>query len=140
MYCAKNFVQLEGYALESLFPLQGVLAGCPFATFLVQVNSHGPASRFQQDPGGTDLFLSIDEWAFLNQDSHPKNLVTRTVESPAQATQLTREDLQCDVAHDKSGVVASSGNIRHDLARSMGKHMGSTEVSAANLGVDTAGG
>eukprot|EP00959_Pyramimonas_sp_CCMP1952_P078370 1638186-Pyramimonas_sp.AAC.1 len=83
MYCARMFFQLEGYALESLPPLQGILAGCPFATFLVQVYPHGPVSRLQQDLGRTDLFLFIDEWVILNQESDPKNLVTRTVESSA---------------------------------------------------------
>eukprot|EP00959_Pyramimonas_sp_CCMP1952_P165870 3466832-Pyramimonas_sp.AAC.1 len=75
---------MEGCALEPSFPLQGILAGCPFATFLVQVYSYGPVSKLQQDLGSSDLFLFIDDWVILNQDSDPGIFVTRTVESSAQ--------------------------------------------------------
>eukprot|EP00959_Pyramimonas_sp_CCMP1952_P301121 6300336-Pyramimonas_sp.AAC.1 len=139
MYRAKRFFQTEGNALESSFPMQGILAGCPFAAFLVQVYSYGPVSKLQQDLGRSDLFLVIGDWMILNQDSDPRTLVTRTVESSAQVFQLIQDALQCAVAYDKSAVVASSDSIRHDLARSMGKHMKSEEISAANPGVDTTG-
>eukprot|EP00959_Pyramimonas_sp_CCMP1952_P315473 6602864-Pyramimonas_sp.AAC.1 len=114
---------MEGCALESSFPMQGSTAGCPFATFLVQVYSCGPVLKLQQVLGTSDLFLFIDDWVILNQDSDPRSLATRTVESSAQVTPLIQDDLQCALVYGKAAAVASSDSIRHDLARSMGKYM-----------------
>eukprot|EP00959_Pyramimonas_sp_CCMP1952_P286230 5985472-Pyramimonas_sp.AAC.1 len=62
---------MEGYALESSFPMQGILAGCPFATSLVQVYSDGPVSKLQQDLGRSDMSLFIDDWVILIRTLEP---------------------------------------------------------------------
>ena len=141
MYRSQRFFTMNGYALASLFPDRSILAGCPWATFLVQVYSYVPVKTFVENHRLSDLYIFIDDWMNMNMDADRRALVNRTVASSSEVIRLIEEDLGCQLASKKSAVVAKSDSLRCDLEKAMGKFAGTSNGrSAKNLGIDATAG
>ena len=136
---APRFVSYEGATVSTGHPGQGLAAGDPFDTYLVQVYTLEPLDAWQSKHRRLPLSLFIDDFQVGITDEDPEVVVRELTAGAEALTHVIENDLGCTVACRKSITLANSDGLRRKLAKALGSKAGQVAQSGKNLGVDFAG-
>eukprot|EP00959_Pyramimonas_sp_CCMP1952_P245497 5131100-Pyramimonas_sp.AAC.1 len=135
---APRFVSYEGATVPAGHPGQGLAAGDPFDTYLVQVYTLEPLDAWQSKHRRLPLSLFIDDFQVGITDDDPEIVVGELTAGAEALAKVIENDLGCTVACRKSITLANSDGLRKKLAKALGSKAGQVAPSGKNLGVDFA--
>ncbi len=136
-YRAKRYLGLGDVACYAGFPTRGLAAGCGWATTWAQVYSIDPLEAWTVQNPQVGITLFIDDFFGDCQAQEEHEVAGRLTAGAAALRVAIEDDLECSVAEHKSVIIASSDRLLARLKAAFGKHAGTAEKSAANLGVDS---
>ncbi len=131
---------MEGMTTRELYSRQGIIAGCAFATTFVKLfylNSLDEAAKAM--PEDSDFDIYIDD-VVTSADGPPSEVIDKLVEARGILMDALVGDRGCQIAVDKSRVVATSAKVAREVTRRLGVEQAVVRA-APSLGIDvTAGG
>ena len=139
-YRAPRLITQDGRVGPPVMPKRGVIAGCGFATTWVKVYCLQPFKEFCARHPRVKLDAYIDDLT-LSASGDSDDEVALLLQAAAEDLyKVITELLECDLAKEKSAVVASSDSLAKLLSDKLGC-LGTTPAAAtASLGVDLAAG
>ena len=136
MYSAPRYLQL-GAALEGVgHPSKGVVAGCGFATYVVQAYCSGPIKGFGDRHPRIGLSLYIDDFTGVVTARDDDDAMMVLTEGMVDLRGVIEDELRCCIAVDKSQIAASSKPLLRRATRVLGALGGRAVDSVEALGID----
>ena len=139
MYSAKRFVVLEGLCAFVGHPTRGIPAGCGFATLHTQAYCLEHVEQLTLNHPMVDSGLYIDDYNAAATGDTEVECASRLVEFAVDLEIVVEDDLDCGLADDKAGLVASSSSLLKRLTRAFGRLKGG-DTSIKTLGCSFAAG
>ena len=139
-YGGRRLLVLGGVAAWVGYPCSGVVAGCGFATYLVQVYSVPGLDPFISARDDLQVSLWIDDFTCQAEDADEDRLVAKIVRGAAELLYIIEVDLEATVSCPKAAVVASSATLCSRIKKALGKLAGEARPSAEALGIDLVAG
>ena len=140
-YQSRRAVSLNGYVGDAGYPARGIPAGCPWATYLVQIYSLHCVIGLQQRWIPHTISMYIDDLVLLLTGATLSELVNTAAQAAADALSCIDQELHCAVALHKATVVGSSESVRSAVVQALGKYAGPASTGgASHLGIDFFGG
>ena len=135
-YRGARFISQRGKTTHPLVASRGVVAGCGFATTWVKVYCVEAFDKFKKRHPHINIDAYIDDITLSITTGDPKRTEDLLVAAAEDLARLIKEELDCEIAREKSVVICSDDAMAKRLADRLGCVGAVPAASASNLGVD----
>ena len=135
-YKAPRLIVSRGKAMAPLYARRGVIAGCGLATTWVKVYCLSPLEAFAKRHPKVKLEAYIDDLTLSTTGPSDKNVEVRLVAAAKDLLEIITKELRCDLAYEKTAVIASNDELAATLAKRLACTGAVPAASTASLGVD----
>ncbi len=135
MYANPRLVALNGRVARQVHPRRGVIAGCAFATTCVKVLMvRALDMAMARMPEGVNLDAYIDDLALSTVGTRAQ-VIDRLTRAHKVLKEAVQEELGCELAQEKTAVVATCAQTAKQLKEAVGAH-GRIFEAAPDFGTD----
>eukprot|EP00959_Pyramimonas_sp_CCMP1952_P020891 440583-Pyramimonas_sp.AAC.1 len=120
---------------------RGLIAGCGWATYLVQMHVLAPLDQWAATHSYIRLAMFIDDLLLQCHASSYDAVISRMNMAARSLARCIKHELKRQIATKKSQVLASSQDLQNKLRKTPGTLAGpSTDISGPNLGMESGAG
>ena len=134
-YRGPRFLSLQGVISPGYYATSGVVAGCPFATTFIRINSLDGLDSICWHPC-LSYSLYIDDNGLHAVGSY-KDVLHAVTDGSRQLHRVISEDIGAKLAEDKAVLLCSNKALGADIQAELGASLtGPLCAASTNLGVD----
>ena len=135
-FTAPRIIQMDGAVSHPIHPTKGILAGHGFAGALTSAYYIPCMDKFVLDHPGVQVDIYVDDIALMVEHENLDVAAQLFIQAAQDLDVLIREHLKCQIAHEKTAVVASSDELLKRVTEALGQLAGTGVKCTPNLGID----
>ena len=135
-FTAPRIIQMDGAVSEQIYPTKGVLAGHGFAGALTSAYYIPAMDVFAANHPGVQINIYVDDIALMVEHEDMETAAQLFIQAALDLEVFVKEQLKCQIAHDKTAVVASSDDLLNLVTEALGPLAGKRVKCTPNLGID----